>query len=157
MADIFSKKKRSQIMARIRGKGTSVEKALTIVLWELGLRPELHCSSLPGKPDFVLRRHKVVMFTNGCFWHGHKNCPRAALPSTNKTFWERKIEGNVCRDERQRRILRKMGWKVLTFWTCKPPTSRMVAARLKRAGVNPSGHKRVPSQKLNLTGYYRRA
>lgn len=135
MSDIFNKKKRSQIMAKIRGKDTSVEKALTCILRELGLRPEHHCTALPGTPDFVLRRQKVAIFTNGCFWHGHRDCSRAKPPTTNRAFWLGKIEGNKKRDARQQRSLRKMGWHVLTFWTCTKITHEKVLGRLKYIGI----------------------
>ncbi|MDE3243414.1 MAG: very short patch repair endonuclease, partial [Nitrospirota bacterium] len=90
-------------------------------------------------PDLVLTRQKVVIFTNGCFWHGHANCGRAALPSTNKAFWHTKITGNIRRDARQKRMLRKMGWRVLTFWTCKRITRDSVLSRL-RSVRKPSRH-----------------
>jgi DNA mismatch endonuclease, patch repair protein len=135
MADIFTKKKRSQIMARIKGRGTAVEILVAGILRELGFKPDLHRIDLPGSPDLVLSRHKVVIFTNGCFWHSHRNCPRATLPTTNMKFWAAKISGNRRRDERQRRLLRKMGWKVITFWTCKRATREMVLSRLARIGI----------------------
>ena len=134
VADVFDKKKRSQIMSKIRGKNTSPEKLLQAILRGLGFKAERHRSDLPGSPDVVLLKQKAVLFTNGCFWHGHKNCLRAALPTTNRSFWKRKIEGNKRRDERQKRLLRKNGWKVLTFWTCKQLTKEVVLARLRRIG-----------------------
>lgn len=132
MADVYNKTKRSQIMASIRGKHTSPEIHLARLLKELGLKFERHRKDLPGSPDAVLPRKKIALFVNGCFWHGHRNCSRAALPSTNRVFWKEKIEGNKRRDESQRRKLRKMGWKVLTFWTCRPMSLESVEARLKR-------------------------
>lgn len=133
MADVYSKAKRSQIMASIRGKHTSPEIILGRLLKELGLKFERHRKDLPGSPDAVLPRKKIVLFVNGCFWHGHRNCSRAALPSTNKVFWRAKIEKNKRRDEGQRRKLREMGWSVLTFWTCKPLRLEMLKARLQRS------------------------
>lgn len=138
MADVFNKKKRSQIMSKIRGKNTSPEKLLHAILRRLGFKIERHRSDLPGSPDVVLSKQKAVIFTNGCFWHGHKNCPRAALPATNRNFWKRKIEGNKRRDERQKRLLRKKGWIVLTFWTCTRITDIRVLSRLKTTGLIPS-------------------
>jgi len=135
VADIFNKKRRSQIMAKIRGKGTSVERTLSFVLSELGLTYEQHYDSLPGTPDFVLSKRKVVIFTSGCFWHGHENCRRATLPTTNRAFWANKIKRNKKRDARQRRLLRKMGWHVITFWTCTKITGAKVRGRLERVGI----------------------
>lgn len=137
MADVFSKKKRSNIMSRIRGRNTSPEKALHLVLKGFGYRPQRHRKNLPGSPDFVLKHEKLVIFTNGCFWHGHRNCPRASLPTSNRKFWLKKIANNRRRDERQRRQLRQKGWKVLTFWTCGQISEGKVLSRFRRVGVLP--------------------
>ncbi len=132
MADVYSKAKRSQIMATIRGKHTSPEILLAQLLKELGLKFDGHRKDLPGSPDAVLPRKKIVLFVNGCFWHGHGNCSRATLPGTNRLFWKEKIEKNKRRDESQRRKLRKMGWSVLTFWTCRPLSLKILSSRLQR-------------------------
>jgi DNA mismatch endonuclease (patch repair protein) len=132
VADVYSKAKRSQIMASIRGIHTSPEILLAQLLKELGLKFERHRKDLPGSPDAVLPRKKIALFVNGCFWHGHHNCSRAALPSTNKVFWKTKIEKNKRRDESQRRKLRRMGWSVLTFWTCRSLTRAILESRLKQ-------------------------
>lgn len=132
MTDVFSKPKRSQIMARIKGKHTSPEVRLVTLLIQMGFKPERHRRDLPGSPDVILSRGKIVMFVNGCFWHGHKNCPRARLPATNILFWKTKIAKNMKRDKSQKRQLRRMGWSVLTFWTCKPLTPTALISRLNR-------------------------
>lgn len=132
VADVYSKTKRSEIMAKIKGKHTSPEVRLVHLLKELGFKPECHRKGLPGSPDAVLPRIKVVLFVNGCFWHGHRNCSRASFPSTNRAFWKTKIEKNKRRDVSQQRKLREMGWSVLTFWTCKPLTQEIVVSRLRR-------------------------
>ena len=136
MADVFTKVKRSQIMAKIKGKHTSPEVRLVALLKELGFKPERHRRDLPGSPDLVLSRKKVVLFVNGCFWHGHRNCSRARIPSTNTVFWKTKIAKNIKRDESQRRKLRKMGWGVLIFWTCKPLIRASVVSRLHRCAAH---------------------
>jgi DNA mismatch endonuclease, patch repair protein len=132
VADVFSKAKRSEIMAKIKGKHTSPEVRLEFLLKVIGFKPERHRKDLPGSPDAVLPKIKVVLFVNGCFWHGHRNCWRATLPGTNRTFWETKIGKNKKRDASQRRKLRKMGWCVLTFWTCKTLTRQILESRLRR-------------------------
>lgn len=135
MTDVFNRKKRSQIMASIRGSGTSIERNLSRLLCELSIKPRCHQKQLPGSPDFVLYRSKVVIFTNGCFWHGHQRCKRAVLPTTNRTFWKRKVSKNIRRDRKQHRLLRKMGWSVITFWSCKKINAQSLSARLRRVGV----------------------
>ncbi len=80
-------------------------------------KPLRHVRALPGSPDFVLQRRKVVIFVNGCFWHGH-SCQRRA-PMTNREYWVQKIDGNRRRDARVRRHLALLGWKSICVWECK--------------------------------------
>lgn len=119
MADVFSKKKRSAIMALIRGKHTKPEVALKKLLRADGIRYRSHYSGLPGTPDIILPISKVAVFINGCFWHGHKGCRRSKLPTTNIDFWTVKIAKNVKRDLAAARKLRAMGWQVRVYWTCR--------------------------------------
>ncbi len=118
MADIFNKKKRSQIMSRITGKDTKPELIIRKILFSEGYRYRLHIKDLPGKPDIVFASRKKVIFINGCFWHGH-NCKKAALPETNRNFWEKKLTGNKERDKRNLVKLKAMGWKSLVIWQCQ--------------------------------------
>lgn len=118
MADVFSKKKRSAIMAAIRGKHTAPEKALKKLLRTRGIRYRSHVSGLPGTPDVVLPESKIAIFINGCFWHGHASCKRSRLPTTNVEFWKLKIRKNMKRDKCVSRSLRAMGWKIRIYWTC---------------------------------------
>ncbi|HEY4248178.1 MAG TPA: very short patch repair endonuclease [Lacunisphaera sp.] len=115
MPDIFTKRKRSDVMSRIRGsgnKGTELRliqifRANDITGWRRG-------SKLPGKPDFVFPRLKTAVFVDGCFWHG---CPKhGTSPKTRAAFWLAKIIGNKARDRRVNRTLRARGWKVLRIW-----------------------------------------
>ena len=118
MADVFSKKKRSAIMAAIRGKHTAPEIALKKCLRANGIHYRSHPPGLPGTPDIVLPESRVAVFVNGCFWHGHNGCRRSKLPTTNVEFWKLKIAKNVKRDRAAARKLRTMGWKVRVYWTC---------------------------------------
>ena len=73
--------------------------------------------SLFGKPDFTFPKKRVVVFADGCFWHGH-TC-RNLSPSANKEFWEKKIDRNKKRDRLVSRELRKKGWSVVRIWECE--------------------------------------
>ena len=116
--DVFPEKKRREIMSRVKNRNTLPELLVRSLLHRLGFRFRLHRSDLPGTPDIVLPRHKVAIFVNGCFWHGH-DCPRGKLPATNRAFWEAKIARNIARDEKNRRALIELGWRPLTVWTCE--------------------------------------
>ena len=119
MSDIFSKKKRSEIMSKIRATETKPEKIVRKFLFAKGFRFRKNVKSLPGKPDIVLSKYKTIIFINGCFWHGHKNCKAATLPQTRIKFWTDKITDNKKRDLKNYNDLTKSGWKVITIWQCQ--------------------------------------
>jgi len=117
--DVFSREKRSQIMSRVSGKNTKPEIAVRSLLHKLGYRFRLHRKNLPGRPDITLPKHKKVIFVHGCFWHGHAVCSRSKRPSTNEEFWHEKLNKNIERDKKTVDALKKLGWDVLTVWTCE--------------------------------------
>jgi DNA mismatch endonuclease (patch repair protein) len=132
LPDIFSKKKRSQIMSLISGKETKPEIMVRKYLFGQGFRYRKNVASLPGKPDIVLLKYKTVVFVHGCFWHGHKNCNKARLPASNAKFWEAKIQRNIERDAMQIKELRKAHWKVITIWECDLKTKKIFESTMKR-------------------------
>jgi len=80
------------------------------------------------RPDFVFSKLRVVVFVDGCFWHG---CPKhATWPAHRAAWWRRKITGNKARDRRVNRTLRKAGWRVLRIW--EHELARRHQARLMR-------------------------
>jgi DNA mismatch endonuclease, patch repair protein len=119
MADVYSKAKRSYTMSRIRSKDTKPEILVRKYLFAEGFRFRLHNKKIPGSPDISLKKHKCLIFVNGCFWHGHSNCKISHMPKTNKKFWNTKIWNNIKRDKRTLKKLRKLGWKVLVIWECQ--------------------------------------
>ena len=106
-------------MAKIRGDETQPEIVVRKFLFSKGFRFRKNVKTLPGKPDIVLPKYKAVIFIHGCFWHKHKNCKKAQLPETRKEFWEKKISGNVERDKKNIRQLKKAGWQVIVLWQCQ--------------------------------------
>ena len=125
MTDIFTKKKRSEIMSKIGPKDSSQEVFIRKLVHSLGYRFRLHRKDLPGKPDLVFPKYKKVIFINGCYWHGHKGCKRANLPETNRKFWEEKIGRNIKTDIKNQKKLKKLGWDYLIFWQCKIKKSKI--------------------------------
>lgn len=105
-------------MAGIRGKDTKPEIAVRKMLHKAGFRFRLHRKDLPGRPDIVLPKHHVVVFVNGCFWHGHDGCALYRQPSTRSHFWVEKISSNQARDARNREALVTLGWRIVTVWEC---------------------------------------
>ena len=113
MADIFSKEKRSEIMSRIKGKNTSLEREVFRLLRARGIRFQKHYARIPGKPDIALPKKKIAIFIDSDFWHGWR------LPAWRRTlnpWWLEKIKRNRARDKRITRKLRTMGWKVIRIW-----------------------------------------
>ena len=117
MADIFTKAKRSEVMALIRSRGNrATELRLIALMREHGITGWRRNAPLFGKPDFVFRAEKFAVFVDGCFWHG---CPRhATMPANNRAFWKTKLARNAARDRDVTRTLRKAGWRVLRVWEC---------------------------------------
>jgi DNA mismatch endonuclease (patch repair protein) len=132
MTDPFSKEKRSWIMSRVRGRDTKPEMVVRSVVHRMGFRFRLHRRDLPGNPDVVLPRYHEVIFVHGCFWHGHRGCPRSKRPTTNEEFWSKKLDGNIKRDRRFRRVLRETGWKVLVVWECETRKPDKLLRKLER-------------------------
>lgn len=115
MADVFSKQKRSQVMAAIRSKGNKdTELRLISIFRANGISGWRRNQRLAGKPDFVFRKGRFVLFIDGCFWHG---CPKhGRKPDSNRSYWLAKLRRNALRDKEVVRKLRKMGWHVLRLW-----------------------------------------
>jgi DNA mismatch endonuclease (patch repair protein) len=99
-------------------RDTRAELVLRRALWALGLRYRVDVGSLPGRPDIVLAKHRLVVFCDGDFWHGRSLKRRLERLSAghNSAYWVEKIRGNVRRDRRNSRALRNAGWRVLRFW-----------------------------------------
>ncbi len=117
MVDIFDAQKRREIMASISAKNTAPEMFLRKCLHQRGYRYRLHDKRLPGTPDLVFRRFKAVVFINGCFWHGH-DCHLFKIPSSNRDFWQNKIETNRSRDAKTKQLLMEHHWRMLIVWEC---------------------------------------
>ena len=106
-------------MSKISGKETKPEILVRKFLFSKGFRYRKNQKSLPGSPDVVLKKFSTVIFVHGCFWHGHKNCKKATIPSTNTEFWDAKIQKNIERDKRVKQELQKSKWNVIIIWECK--------------------------------------
>jgi DNA mismatch endonuclease (patch repair protein) len=136
MSDRLTAEHRSWNMSRIGNRDTKPEKSVRSILHRMGYRFTVNGpknKSLQGKPDIVLPKHQTVIFVHGCFWHRHRNCNNARIPKTRTAWWKKKLLGNVNRDNRNRKLLRKDGWQVIVVWECdikRRPES--IASRLDR-------------------------
>ena len=111
MADIFTPKKRSWVMSRIRSRDTGIEKKTAHLL----RKNKIHYRRFPkvfGSPDFAVEK-KVMVFCDGDFWHGYRYAKKKKPP---KKFWRDKIERNMERDRKVTRKLRADRWSVVRLW-----------------------------------------
>jgi DNA mismatch endonuclease (patch repair protein) len=147
MTDVFSKAKRSEVMARIHGKGnrdTELEfmrllrrdrisgwrRHLSLTLKKPNTARSKHIRRVRRvSPDFVFPQLRVAIFVDGCFWHG---CPtHCTTPASNVVFWRTKLDGNRTRDRYVTKTLRRQKWVVLRFWEHQMRHGDRVIARLR--------------------------
>ncbi len=131
MVDVLTKKQRSFNMSQIRSKNTLPEMIVRSLVHRMGYRYSLHRSDLPGHPDIVLVRFKKIIFVHGCFWHMHKCRYGKVIPQTRKKFWQTKRQGNVARDRKNIKELKKLGWKVLVVWECQTRNLQNLTKKLR--------------------------
>jgi DNA mismatch endonuclease (patch repair protein) len=160
MADVFSKRKRSEVMSRIRSRGNKdTELALARLLRANGItgwrrhlliratvesrwlkvesrkrsktpQPSTFSPQLAVRPDFVFLKSRTAIFVDGCFWHG---CPKhATWPAHRAAWWRRKIEGNKTRDRMVNRALRRSGWRVIRIWECELRNAGRILKRIEK-------------------------
>src|SRR5580704_1652585 len=129
--DIFSGYKRSQIMRRVRSRGTKPEIIVRRIVRGMGIRYRSCARNLPGKPDLVLLGQRKAILVHGCFWHGHR-CEAGKLPKSNRSYWKSKQAKNALRDSRNARALRSRGWKVIVIWECEIRGSERLQSKLCR-------------------------
>ncbi|HEX5456229.1 MAG TPA: very short patch repair endonuclease [Candidatus Saccharimonadales bacterium] len=115
MADVFSVKKRSEIMSRIRSKDTVAERIVFKYLRQHKIYFQKHYSKVPGKPDVALPRKKKAVFVDGDFWHG-RDYKRLFRTRPKSDYWIGKIKYNMERDLKNRKFLKDNDWQILTVW-----------------------------------------
>jgi DNA mismatch endonuclease, patch repair protein len=121
---------RSRTMSAIRGKhGKTTERALRMALIRAGIRGWRLHAALPGKPDIFFDDQRIAVFVDGCFWHF---CPKCGhIPRTRQAFWKAKIERNMRRDRRTKRILRQGGIRVIRVWEHSLKSSKDIDSVIK--------------------------
>lgn len=125
-------------MAAVKSRDTKPELAVRRLVHRMGFRFRLHRRDLPGTPDMVFPRLHKVINVHGCFWHAHSCRHARVAPVNNAEYWKRKRAGNVARDKRTSRLLKKDGWSILTVWECELCEIERLMNRL-RAFLEPRG------------------
>lgn len=130
MADVFTKKKRSDIMSKAKDRGNAAtELRLIRIFRENKITGWRRHVKLFGSPDFVFSKARLAIFIDGCFWHG---CPlHATFPKTNYAFWKKKLEENKARDKVVNGKLKSKGWHVLRIWQHELYDSKNIVKRIR--------------------------
>jgi DNA mismatch endonuclease, patch repair protein len=129
--DRITQQTRSLIMSRVKAKDTTPELRVRKIAYALGYRFRIHRRDLPGTPDVVIPKLRLVLFVHGCFWHRHTGCVRATTPRSNYEFWRRKLDRNVERDEQAMSDLAAKGWDARIIWECETKDAVALAVRLR--------------------------
>ena len=131
MSDVFTKQKRSEVMSRIRGKGNKdTEVAMIRVFRSHHITGWRRNQPIFGKPDFTFHKQKVVIFVDGCFWHG---CPKhSTMPKNNRKFWRKKLTANKIRDKLVAIELRGKGWTVLRVWEHELKNRELIVNKIRK-------------------------
>jgi DNA mismatch endonuclease, patch repair protein len=147
MTDVFSKRKRSEVMSHIRSRGNKdTELALVKLLrahritgWRRHVllratvdRSKLRVESRKARgrntqhstisPRLTVRPDFVFRKLHAVIFVDGcfwHGCPRhATKPANNRAFWKRKLASNQRRDRVVNQTLRQAGWRVLRIWEC---------------------------------------
>lgn len=116
--DNLTTSQRRKNMRHIKSKDTDIEVMLRRELWNRGYRYRKNDKSLPGTPDIVLGKYKIVVFCDGEFFHGKDwevLRPRL-MKSNNSEYWISKISRNITHDNEVNKALLFKGWTVIRFW-----------------------------------------
>lgn len=105
-----------------RGRDTGPEMAVRRLLHAHGLRYRVDMPldfDRRRRADITFTRVKLVVFIDGCFWHG---CPlHYSAPVRQADFWAEKRATNMTRDRETTSRLEGEGWCVLRFWEHESP------------------------------------
>src|ERR1043166_4090789 len=97
MADVFSSRKRSEIMSAVKSRGNELTEVRLVKIFKLQrIKGWRRHAPIFGSPDFIFPKVRLAVFVDGCFWH---NCPiHGSRPVTNNLFWAQKLTRNKQRD-----------------------------------------------------------
>ena len=130
MADVFTKEQRSKVMRQVKSaRNKSTELKLITFFKTNDIKGWRRNYKLFGKPDFTFPSIRVVVFVDGCFWHGH-SC-RNVTPKDNADYWSKKVERNKTRDKEVNQTLDEKGWTVIRLWECELKNENLLKEKLQ--------------------------
>ena len=115
IVDPLTPEQRSALMRKVKGTGNrTTEARVEAALLAAGVTGWEKHPALPGKPDFYFPAERLLVFVDGCYWHG---CPQhVRYPQASADYWRAKIDRTRRRDNRVRRQLRAQGYHVMRVW-----------------------------------------
>lgn len=114
MPERFSPEVRRKTMQAVKSKNTELENVIAKELWKNGFRFRRNVRGLFGTPDIAIKKYKVAVFIDSCFWHGCAVHYRA--PESNKEYWQSKISRNRERDLKVTEYFESHDWFLLRIW-----------------------------------------
>jgi len=123
-----------------RGADTRPELELRRALHARGLRYRanfrVRAPELSVLADVVFPRLRVVVFVDGCFWHG---CPEhCRVPERNSVYWQAKINRNRRRDAAVTVALNDSGWRVIRTWEHEPVAGSVAKIEAALSAASPT-------------------
>lgn len=113
MTDKITPEQRSKVMQSIHAQ-SKLENQISKALWKKGLRFRKNVRNLYGTPDISIKKYKLVIFIDSCFWH---SCPlHGKMPKSNQEFWQKKLQRNVEHDKEVTSYYLDKGWNIMRIW-----------------------------------------
>jgi len=113
MVDNLTSEQRTKNMKAIKSV-SKLESIIAKELWRKGVRYRKNSKSLLGKPDISIKKYKIVIFIDSCFWH---LCPiHGKIPTSNRLFWEEKLNKNSQRDTEVNNYYQSINWNIKRVW-----------------------------------------
>ena len=113
MTDKITTEQRSKVMQSIRAQ-SKLENQVSKALWKKGLRFRKNVRNLYGTPDISIKKYKLVIFIDSCFWH---SCPlHGKMPKSNQEFWQKKLQRNVEHDKEVTSYYLDKVWNIMRIW-----------------------------------------
>ena len=111
--DNLTKEQRRKNMQAIKSR-SKLEERITKALWQNGVRFRKNVKLLPGNPDIAIKKYKIAIFIDSCFWHA---CPiHGNMPKSNQEYWTKKLNRNQERDQEINQHYKETGWFILRVW-----------------------------------------
>lgn len=113
MAEKITLEQRRRNMQAIRSQ-SKLENTVSKALWAKGIRFRKNDKTLFGKPDISIKKYKIVIFIDSCFWHvceTHGNWPK-----NNSEYWNKKLKRNISRDKEVTNYYLENEWNILRIW-----------------------------------------